>query len=395
MSKTLTDNYGQPLSLSSQFRFCGNPFRLDFYKFCSFGCKYCFARNINGQNDFNMCYAKFDIIDNLFYKAFEEDKEPTNITVELLRHKVPIHVGGLADPFQPIEFKMKLNYKLIKLSNKYQYPLIFSTKQCKLPKEYWEILNPKLHAFQISLIGVNEDYIRKYETNTPTPKERIEFLKELREKGFWCSIRIQPLINLNEALELCKQIDGIASYITIEHLKINTDNEQIKELFKNELPKYKRTSIMRNMELPTKEKIENINKIKETLKYTKVGVGDNDLHYLSESRCCCGIDTINENFDNWLKYNLTYFSTEHLDNSNSSNEDYWLPKNNVSNCVNGDLRVKNVYDFKDYVDLYCGKYPNFMCENCSMRKKLEGIGFDKKTGEKYRQLNLFMEENNE
>ena len=389
----MNSDYSSPLSLTSQFRFCGNPFRLDFYKFCTFGCKYCFARNINGQEDFNKSYAKFDIVEKQFIKAFETDKSG-DINIELLRHKVPIHVGGLADPFQPFEFKMKLNYKLIELSNKYDYPLIFSTKTGMLPKEYWEILNPKLHAFQISLIGVDDDYIKKYETNTFSASERLNFLKELRDKGFWCSIRIQPVIDIEQVLKLCKKIDGIASYVTVEHLKINTDNEKMKEMFKDKIQDYARTSIMRNLELPSKVKIENIKRIKECLPNTKVGVGDNDLHYLSDSRCCCGIDTIGLEFQNWLKYNLTYFTTEHLSDTKASDEEYYIPKSNVRNCVNGDIRVKNVRSFKDYTDMYCGKYSHFMCDGCSMKNKLDGIMFDN-NGDKHKQINIFSIEEGE
>ena len=385
----MNDEYGKPLSLTSQFRFCGNPFRLDFYKFCTFGCKYCFARNINGQSDFDMSYAKFDIVEKQFIKAFESDEKTSNITIELLRHKVPIHVGGLADPFQPIEWKLKLNYKLIELSNKYNYPLIFSTKQCFLPDEYWNILNPELHAFQISLIGKNDNYVKKYEDGSPSATQRIKFLHELRDKGFWCSIRIQPVIDIDEVLELCKEIDGVASYVTVEHLKINTDNEKMKELFKDQIAHYRRTSIMRNLELPTLEKMENIKRIKEALPNTIVGVGDNDLHFLSQSRCCCGVDTINDNFKNWLKYNLTYFTTEQLSDKKASDEEYFIPKSSVRNCVNGDIRVKNRHNFKDYVDMYCGKYSHFMCDGCSMKNKLDGIYFDKQSGEKSQQLNIF------
>ena len=386
--ENLKAEYHRPLALTSQFRFCGNPFRLDFYSFCSFGCKYCFARNINGQEDFEYKYADFDIVKKEFEQAFESDEDTKKINVELLRHKVPIHVGGLADPFQPIEFRLKLNYKLIELSNKYQYPLIFSTKQCYLPEEYYEILDPTLHAFQISLIGLNENYIRKYEENTPTAKQRIEFLKELRRRGFWCSIRIQPIIDVNEVINLCKEIDGIASYITLEHLKISTDNPTIKELFNDEIHKYKRTSIMRNLELPADEKKKNIDKIKQHLKFTKVGVGDNDLHYLSESRCCCGIDTINDNFDNYLKYNLTYFTTEHL-GENIDVEKIWVPQSNVNNSVNGDIRIKGHHTIKDYTDQYCSKFNEFMCEGCSMKNKLNGIGFVKNTGMKYKEITIF------
>lgn len=385
----MKDTYNSPLTLTSQFRFCGNPFRLDFYKFCSFGCKYCFARHIGGRDDFEYCYAKFEIIENLFKKAFEKDDEAKNYIVELLRHRVPIHVGGLADPFQPVEFKLKLNYKMIELSNKYNYPLIFSTKTSYLPDEYFKILNPKLHAFQISLIGADDEWIKQYEDNSPSATDRINFLKTLRSKGFWCSIRIQPLIDLDKAIELCEIIDGVASYITIEHLKINTDNPEIKELFKEQINKYKRTSIMRNLELDIKEKTTNIEAIKKHLKKTPIGVGDNDLHYLSESRCCCGVDTIGENFNNWLKYNLTYFTTEHLNSKKVIDEELWIPKCNIANCVNVDIRIKNVSNFKDYVDSYCGKYNYFMCDGCSMKKRLDGISFNKDNGNKQQQISIF------
>lgn len=32
-----------PLSVSSKFAICGIPLRVDTYKTCSFGCKYCFS----------------------------------------------------------------------------------------------------------------------------------------------------------------------------------------------------------------------------------------------------------------------------------------------------------------------------------------------------------------
>lgn len=388
----MTDDYSMPLSMTSQFRFCGNPFRLDFYSFCSFGCKYCFARNLGGKRDFKVSYAKFEIIEKLFKKAFDSEEESNNITIELLRHKVPIHVGGLADPFQTAEWRLKLNYKLIELSNKYQYPLIFSTKTSFLPDEYFEILNPKLHAFQISLIGVSDSYIRKYEDNTPLASERIEFLKELRDKGFWCSIRIQPVIDIDEVLKLCDLIDGIASYVTVEHIKINIENPISMELFKDILPKCKSKSKARDLEIPIMEKIDNISKIKEHLKNTTMGVGDNDLHWLSWSRCCCGVDTIGENFNNYLKYNLTYFTTERLGKKIDEDEEIWIPKCKIGNILNSDIRIKGVEGFNDYVDMYCSKHNDFMCDGCSMKAKTNGLIYSSEKG-KMRQVSLFNMEN--
>ena len=134
---------------------------------------------------------------------------------------------------------------------------------------------------------------------------------------------------------------------------------------------------------------QNIKELKKHLPNTLVGVGDNDLHYLSESRCCCGIDTINENFDNYLRYNLTYFTTEHLGKKIDEDEKIWIPKCNCANFVNGDLRIKGVGGFKDYVDSYCSKFNDFMCDGCSMKNKMQGISYAKSTGKKQQQITIF------
>ena len=34
-----------PLNVSSKFAICGLPIRMDTYKYCTFGCKYCFSNN--------------------------------------------------------------------------------------------------------------------------------------------------------------------------------------------------------------------------------------------------------------------------------------------------------------------------------------------------------------
>src|SRR5262249_25277318 len=41
-------NYTNPLSLTSQFLFCGLPLRLDSYRGCAFQCYFCYARYRGG-----------------------------------------------------------------------------------------------------------------------------------------------------------------------------------------------------------------------------------------------------------------------------------------------------------------------------------------------------------
>ena len=60
MAKCSEDKY-RILTVGNQFKMCGNPFRIDTYRGCSFGCRYCFANSRNG---------KFGIINKLNYDFF-------------------------------------------------------------------------------------------------------------------------------------------------------------------------------------------------------------------------------------------------------------------------------------------------------------------------------------
>ena len=114
--------YSCPVMMTQQFRFCPNPFRVDLYKGCDFGCLYCFANSNQSAGHDGFAVAKIKTIENLFKKAFESKKESSeNINVELLRHRVPLHCGGMSDPFQTREWNLHLTKQLIELSNKYEY----------------------------------------------------------------------------------------------------------------------------------------------------------------------------------------------------------------------------------------------------------------------------------
>ena len=107
-------------SCGSQAVLCGLPIRFDTYRGCSHGCKYCFV-----QRKSDLC-------------AIE-----TNETVKALRSfisgsrtketnwcdwDIPLHWGGLSDPFQPIEAQYRTSFECLKLLMKTQYPFVVSTK---------------------------------------------------------------------------------------------------------------------------------------------------------------------------------------------------------------------------------------------------------------------------
>lgn len=406
MAENKVEKYENPISVTAQFRFCGNPLRADMYRNCSFQCNYCFAKthisHYDEEKDELNGYGwieKADIkdIERTFKKAFETNDESKDIVIEFLRHGAPVHVGGMSDPFQPIEFREHLTYRLIQLSNKYNVPLIFSTKQCRLPDEYYEILNPKLHAFQVSLIGYDEEWIRKYEPNTPSPKERINFMETLKSKGFWVAMRVQPLVDLDQALKVMKAVEKTIDYIIIEHLKVAMNSETQLALFNVSArnPEYYVPGHSRYYEKLGYYKKKDIEFLQSQIKGCKIGVGDNDFHHLSQSRCCCGIDTIPGGaFDKYLKYNLTYFVTG--DVSEKDLDEMWTPKNNCAGCFNSQSQIKGLTLLKDYVDKYCVDNLDFLERNEKLHRyysnylmKSENARKFEKTQAGKDQLNIF------
>ena len=354
--------YSNPVSVTGQYRFCGNPLRADTYRGCTFGCKYCFAGARTGPEAgmFQNASGPANLRPlELALETAYSGKESKNINVECLRRGVPLHLGGMSDPFQHREWKDKNTVRFFQMTEKYKYPVVISTKTDHLPDEMWELLDPKRHAFQVSLIGIDPAWVRRWETNTPEPLERERFMWQLKERGFWVGLRIQPLIEIEQAVKLTKAVAGFVDYITVEHLKLPMDNPDIRKeltgLLGMDWWKGLFVMVSRSAELRTSIKEQNLERIKEAAGRVRVGAGDNDLHHLSDSRCCCGIDTMGPAFARWLKYNLTYFQTaapgEVIDK-----DLIWCPKNLVTGCFKHHRNAETQewdMDFRRSTDDYC------------------------------------------
>lgn len=305
--------------------------------------------------------ANTKLIRTWFEQAIN-DGDTSNIKKELLNHRVPLHLGGMSDPFQKMEFEYHATLEFLKITRDFNYPVNISTKAAFLPKEYWDVLNPEIHTFSLSIMGYSDDYIRLFETNTPTAKERIEFAKELKLRGFWVGIRIQPTIVLDEVLELIRATDYFVDYYTIEHLKLPQDNKAAFDMLVNKLPQSKKLGnlVMQNREyeFDTATKKQNIEIIKSSTK-KPIGCGDNDLHQMSDSLNCCGIDLMPKAFSNWLKYNTMYIKK-------TGDRSQWSPKNNCNQCFNSHSIKEGFFTMKQYVDDYYVKE-----YGCEMQMKLD------------------------
>ena len=107
-------------SCGSQVILCNLPVRFDSYVGCSHGCRYCFAQK---KTDITKI-RRGDSPQSL--RDFIEGKR--GYETRWVDWNIPIHWGGMSDPFQPIELKERVSYECLKVFADTQYPFVVSTK---------------------------------------------------------------------------------------------------------------------------------------------------------------------------------------------------------------------------------------------------------------------------
>ncbi len=199
--------------------FCSSVFRIEPYYFCDFGCIYCYARRIIK----NIPPLEFGY--NLL-KAFRK-------LLKVLKSRgVPIPVfrmSTLTEPFQNIEKRLMISLKFLNECIRNNCKLIINTKSMLILDEPWidrliELNRNRNVLIQLSIMGVDDEKIKRVEPNAPPVSKRIEMIKELSKIGIPVIVRIQPIIpgfNDEDAFDLIVEAYRFgAKQVIIEFLKL-------------------------------------------------------------------------------------------------------------------------------------------------------------------------------
>ncbi len=353
-------NYNNPLSITSQFSFCGLPFRLDTYSGCAIGCRYCFAR-IRGGNieSKKIKIANPKVIIKRFKNAINSDNP--GIISEFIKNRNPVHFGGMSDPFQSIESIYGISYTVLEYLKSIDYPIVISTKsELIISKKYLELFKGyKSLVIQISISTLDQKKSKLLEPNSPDPEILLHCIKELIQNKINVTLRWQPYIiglgdNFEYFVNRIKET-GI-KHIGFEHLKLPVEkNNDIDEKFikitGNSIYELylEKGAILNGREfiLPIEEKLKNIRKLKNLLKSSNISLGlaDNEFQYLSTYSCCCsGVDMF-EGFENWYKPQISYaIRKSYIDNmefiklDNIINE--WNSNGSIDKFINSKSRIQ-------------------------------------------------------
>ncbi len=354
----MTIEYTTPIGITSQFSFCGLPFRLDTYSGCNFNCSYCFARLRGG----NTSSKKLKIADpekiiKRFKFAIKHPDTATGIVSEAIRHRLPLHFGGMSDPFQPAEKKSGVSLAILKYLCEINYPVVISTKSPLVAeKEYLDVLKSNPHlVVQYSFSSAINEISNYSEPHAPTSSEKLKAISKLSRNGINTTVRWQPYIpNVSE--DPSKFVSAIAAsgikHLGLEHLKlpIEKNNELWRRLslkldfdINNHYKLSKANRDGREYVLPPEYKIERLKEVKSASNKFGItfGAADNELQYMSDTNCCCsGVDQF-DGFENWNKYQISHaVKKSGFENITYDRiQKYWKPAGSIDKHLNSNSRL--------------------------------------------------------
>lgn len=311
-------------------------------------------------NDSKVQPADPDYLKRLFKRVFDEQKPNTTIISQFLERKVPLHFGGMSDPFQPAEAKFKTTLNYLLALKYYEYPLAISTRGDLIATEpYLSILKEmKSVVVQFSMSSMDDRIASIAEDERVSPSRILKAMEILRSNSIRVTCRWQPYIpGVSTSPE--EYISKVASagclHISFEHLKIligrrsNVVNA-IQELTNRNIYKeYTSAGALHlgtELILPAKNRLETVLHVKDLALDSKMsfGAADNDLQYLSSTETCCsGVDNFS-GFENWFKHqiaNAVRRSKGEKYITISSILDEWSPIGSIDRYLNSMSRLSS------------------------------------------------------
>ncbi|MBQ7348451.1 MAG: radical SAM protein [Clostridia bacterium] len=256
----------------SQCYLCDLPIRFDTYEGCSHACEYCFVKRKNTISNIKDGEGPEALL-----KFINGQR---NAETSWCDWNIPLHWGGMSDPFQPVEKHKRRSLECLKIFKETQYPFVVSTKGKLIAEpEYLELIKDCNCVVQISLVCDSYD---KLEPGCPSFAERLEIAKTVAAVAKRLIIRIQPYMcevfeDVFNNLEKFK--DAGAYGVIVEGMKFLNKRQGTVKIGGDFLYPYER---IKTDILALKERAHELG-----LKFYS---GENRTRELGDSLTCCGID---------------------------------------------------------------------------------------------------------
>jgi len=149
------------------------------YSGCAHTCIYCDARS-------ERYYLSQDFETEVIVKSNIDKKLDQRIKRSRTLLPDVIGPGGVCDAYQPIELKVENTLKILKVIEKYEFPVNIATKSSLITRDI-DILNrigrDTWCTVGFSITTVNEELAKFLEPYSSSPKERLDALKQIKQKA--------------------------------------------------------------------------------------------------------------------------------------------------------------------------------------------------------------------
>jgi DNA repair photolyase len=355
----MSERYTNPLSLTSQFFFCGLPLRLDSYRGCGFQCSFCYARYRGGNTpDPSVVPADPATLGRIVERAFgETEPRAGGIISQFLRRRVPIHFGGMSDPFHPAERLSKVTKRFLETLLEYQYPVAISTRSTMpVTDPYISLLRElKSVVVQFSFTSTRKEISNRLEPHTPDPADLLGTMETLAGFGIPVTCRWQPYVPGVSELphEFVTRVAAAgARHVAIEHLKLPLEThhplwtELVAGSRRDLLSEYVAAGARRDgreLVLPPHVKLPTILEFRSAARDAGIsfGVADNEFQYLSDTSCCCsGVDLF-PGFEGWFRHQIGHAVRRCRGQRivYGAIASYWTPDGSVDRWLNSHTRI--------------------------------------------------------
>lgn len=214
---------------------------------------------------------------------------------------IPLHWGGMSDPFQPCEKTIKASYEALKVFAETQYPFLVSTKGALIADDdYIELLEKCNCVVQISAVCSQYD---KLELGCPTYEQRLKMIKKIAPRVKRVIVRCQPYMHevFNDVYSNIERIKNAGAYgIIIEGMKYTTKRAGLVKLGGDYVYPY---DIILSDFMKLKDRAHEVG--------LKIYAGENRIRKYGDSLTCCGCDGL-EGFD------VNTFNLNHLLNGDKT-----------------------------------------------------------------------------
>ncbi len=163
------------------------------YRGCEHGCSYCYARpshaylGLSPGLDFeSRLFAKPNAAEVLERELAHPKYQPREIAL-----------GSNTDPYQPIERQYRITREILEVLARADHPVTIITKSALVTRDI-DLLAPMaakgLARVALSITTLDGSLARAMEPRAPTPRRRLDALKQLTAAGISTSVLMAPII---------------------------------------------------------------------------------------------------------------------------------------------------------------------------------------------------------